>query len=149
MNPVALYCVSGVFRQYFNLYLCCRDTRRVSQRGQPSINMNCETSFNSTFRRHTQITQDAFTTDTTAGGINNKQSIYRKQYLARQNTQNASILSLDTTNNHTNRILNNKDVDFNDIDIMRKGGMIDDHHTPTIITDEQQRCRTNGNTYGS
>lgn len=24
VNPVALYCVSGVFREHFNHYLCCR-----------------------------------------------------------------------------------------------------------------------------
>lgn len=81
VNPVALYCVSGVFRQHFNRYLCCQDPRRV-QRRQPST-ANCETSFNSTYRRHTH--------DTTDG-----RSLYRKQTLARQNTQDTTLVALDT-----------------------------------------------------
>lgn len=28
VNPVALYCVSGVFRQHFNRYLCCICVKR-------------------------------------------------------------------------------------------------------------------------
>ncbi|KAK9751568.1 hypothetical protein QE152_g4922 [Popillia japonica] len=54
VNPVALYCVSGVFRQYFNKYLFCQDSRRL-RRNTPSSMGNCDTSLNSTFRRHTQI----------------------------------------------------------------------------------------------
>lgn len=60
VNPVALYCVSGVFRQHFNRYLCCRSPRRF-QRNIPST-ANCETSFNSTYRRHTQVSDSTSST---------------------------------------------------------------------------------------
>lgn len=55
MNPIALYCVSGVFRQHFNRYLCCiKPTgQRMSRRSRSQA---LETSFNSTCRRHTQDT---------------------------------------------------------------------------------------------
>lgn len=55
VNPVALYCVSGVFRQHFNRYLCCRRPpgQRMSRRSRSQA---LETSFNSTCRRHTQDT---------------------------------------------------------------------------------------------
>ncbi|GJQ73374.1 hypothetical protein Trydic_g13740 [Trypoxylus dichotomus] len=55
VNPIALYCVSGVFRQYFNKYLFCQDSRRL-RRNTPSSMGNCDTSLTSTFRRHTQST---------------------------------------------------------------------------------------------
>ncbi|VEN36593.1 unnamed protein product [Callosobruchus maculatus] len=78
VNPVALYCVSGVFRGHFNRYLCCKDPRwprnTLSQ-------ANCETSFNSTYRRNTQNT----TVET--------QSLYRKNTLARKNTEEANFLT--------------------------------------------------------
>ncbi|XP_077290357.1 neuropeptide CCHamide-2 receptor-like [Arctopsyche grandis] len=55
VNPIALYCVSGVFRQHFNRYLCCK--RPVGQRmSRRSRSQALETSFNSTCRRHTQDT---------------------------------------------------------------------------------------------
>lgn len=55
VNPVALYCVSGVFRQYFNKYLFCQNSRRL-RRNTPSSMGNCDTSYSSTFRRHqTQV----------------------------------------------------------------------------------------------
>ncbi|ENN71140.1 hypothetical protein YQE_12071, partial [Dendroctonus ponderosae] len=50
VNPVALYCVSGVFRAHFNRYLLCREPRWPRN----TFSGNCETSFNSTIRRHTQ-----------------------------------------------------------------------------------------------
>jgi hypothetical protein len=52
VNPVALYCVSGVFRAHFNRYLCCQDPRWPRNAMSAA---NCETSFNSTYRRHTQV----------------------------------------------------------------------------------------------
>ncbi|KAB0792972.1 hypothetical protein PPYR_12592 [Photinus pyralis] len=82
VNPITLYCVSGVFRQHFNHYLCCRSPRRL-QRALPS-NVNCETSFNSTYRRHTQ------------GTTLDSQSIYRRNTLARQNTQDTTVIAFDT-----------------------------------------------------
>lgn len=51
VNPVALYCVSGVFRAHFNRYLLCREP----QWPRNTFSGNCETSFNSTIRRHTQV----------------------------------------------------------------------------------------------
>ncbi|KAF5296488.1 hypothetical protein FQR65_LT01477 [Abscondita terminalis] len=93
VNPITLYCVSGVFRQHFNHYLCCRSPRRL-QRKLPS-NANCETSFNSTYRRHTQ--------GTTIDG----QSIYRRNTLARQNTQDTTVITFETPCKK----------DINDIDI--------------------------------
>nr|CAH7755742.1 unnamed protein product [Callosobruchus chinensis] len=78
VNPVALYCVSGVFRGHFNRYLCCKDPRwprnTLSQ-------ANCETSFNSTYRRNTQNTSVE------------TQSLYRKNTLARKNTEEANFLT--------------------------------------------------------
>ncbi|XP_022909503.2 neuropeptide CCHamide-2 receptor-like [Onthophagus taurus] len=53
VNPVALYCVSGVFRQYFNRYLFCKDQRRLQRTTPSSLLGNCETSFNSTYRKNT------------------------------------------------------------------------------------------------
>ncbi|XP_059608148.1 neuropeptide CCHamide-2 receptor [Phlebotomus argentipes] len=51
-NPVALYCVSGVFRQYYHRYLCCR--RSPSHRaGHSTATGVCDTSFTSTVRRAT------------------------------------------------------------------------------------------------
>ncbi|XP_046752926.1 neuropeptide CCHamide-2 receptor-like isoform X1 [Diprion similis] len=62
INPIALYCVSGAFRKRFNEYLCCcvPSSRRRSHRGgqfprtRGGASTLCETSFNSTCRRHTQ-----------------------------------------------------------------------------------------------
>uniref|UniRef100_A0ABD2XE92 G-protein coupled receptors family 1 profile domain-containing protein n=1 Tax=Trichogramma kaykai TaxID=54128 RepID=A0ABD2XE92_9HYME len=62
VNPIALYCVSGTFRKRFNQYLCCclPSVKRTANaqgrfprtRGEASTFY--ETSFNSTYRRHTQ-----------------------------------------------------------------------------------------------
>ncbi|XP_016844695.1 neuropeptide CCHamide-2 receptor [Nasonia vitripennis] len=62
VNPIALYFVSGTFRKRFNEYLCCciPSVRRTANaqgrfprtRGEASTFY--ETSFNSTYRRHTQ-----------------------------------------------------------------------------------------------
>ncbi|KAJ8923268.1 hypothetical protein NQ315_001825 [Exocentrus adspersus] len=78
VNPVALYCVSGVFRAHFNRYLCCKDPRWPRNTLSTA---NCETSFNSTYRRHTQNT----TIDT--------QSIYRKGTIARKNLEDTTALN--------------------------------------------------------
>ncbi|XP_055611882.1 neuropeptide CCHamide-2 receptor-like [Uranotaenia lowii] len=51
INPVALYCVSGVFRQHFHRYLCCRHTAVQRRIGMSSAGNACETSFVSTIRR--------------------------------------------------------------------------------------------------
>ncbi|CAB3253203.1 unnamed protein product [Arctia plantaginis] len=51
VNPVALYCVSGVFRQHFNRYLCCRrGTLHPTCSSRLSRTAVCETSFRSTHR---------------------------------------------------------------------------------------------------
>ncbi|KAM3965640.1 neuropeptide receptor A14 [Aphomia sociella] len=51
VNPVALYCVSGVFRQHFNRYLCCRrGTLHPTCSSRLSRTAICETSFRSTHR---------------------------------------------------------------------------------------------------
>ncbi|CAH1154725.1 unnamed protein product [Phaedon cochleariae] len=52
LNPIALYCVSGVFRGHFNRYLCCRKPRWP--RNNSSL-ANCETTFSSTYRKPTQV----------------------------------------------------------------------------------------------
>ncbi|XP_008197480.2 gastrin-releasing peptide receptor isoform X1 [Tribolium castaneum] len=97
VNPVALYCVSGVFRAHFNRYLCCQDPRwpRNAMSGA-----NCETSFNSTYRRHTQrkwwIRQ---------GTTIENPSIYRKNTLAKRNIQESNLINIDTSNkNQLNEI---------------------------------------------
>ncbi|XP_065079645.1 neuropeptide CCHamide-2 receptor-like [Ochlerotatus camptorhynchus] len=51
INPVALYCVSGVFRQHFHRYLCCRQMSVQRRIGMSSVGNACETSFVSTIRR--------------------------------------------------------------------------------------------------
>ncbi|KAJ0174730.1 hypothetical protein K1T71_009838 [Dendrolimus kikuchii] len=51
VNPVALYCVSGVFRQHFNRYLCCRRSAlHPTCSSRLSRTAICETSFRSTHR---------------------------------------------------------------------------------------------------
>ncbi|XP_039756403.1 neuropeptide CCHamide-2 receptor-like [Pararge aegeria] len=51
VNPVALYCVSGVFRQHFNRYLCCRrGALHPTCSSRLSRTAICETSFRSTQR---------------------------------------------------------------------------------------------------
>ncbi|XP_043279218.1 neuropeptide CCHamide-2 receptor-like isoform X3 [Venturia canescens] len=63
VNPIALYCVSGAFRKRFNEYLCCLvpgSSRNNTFHGSfprthnRNVSTFYETSFNSTFRRHTQ-----------------------------------------------------------------------------------------------
>lgn len=52
VNPVALYCVSGVFRQHFHQYLCCKQIQPTHHRLGLSVATNaCDTSFMSTIRR--------------------------------------------------------------------------------------------------
>lgn len=52
INPVALYCVSGVFRQHFHRYLCCKPIQPTHHRLGLSLATNaCDTSFMSTIRR--------------------------------------------------------------------------------------------------
>lgn len=52
VNPVALYCVSGVFRQHFHRYLCCKQNQPTHHRLGLSLATNaCDTSFMSTIRR--------------------------------------------------------------------------------------------------
>ncbi|XP_055306947.1 neuropeptide CCHamide-2 receptor-like [Sitodiplosis mosellana] len=52
VNPVALYCVSGVFRQHFHQYLCCKHIQQTHHRLGMSMATNaCDTSFMSTIRR--------------------------------------------------------------------------------------------------
>lgn len=52
VNPVALYCVSGVFREHFHHYLCCKRMRPSHHRlGMSTANGACETSLMSTIRR--------------------------------------------------------------------------------------------------
>ncbi|XP_022914615.2 neuropeptide CCHamide-2 receptor-like [Onthophagus taurus] len=53
INLVALYCVSGVYRQYFNRCLFCKDQRRLQGMTRSSRLGNCETSFNSTCTKNT------------------------------------------------------------------------------------------------
>uniref|UniRef100_A0A1B0D7Q4 G-protein coupled receptors family 1 profile domain-containing protein n=1 Tax=Phlebotomus papatasi TaxID=29031 RepID=A0A1B0D7Q4_PHLPP len=52
-NPVALYCVSGVFRQYYHRYLCCRESPSSHRSGHSTATGVCDTSFTSTVRRGT------------------------------------------------------------------------------------------------
>uniref|UniRef100_A0A1B0CA12 G-protein coupled receptors family 1 profile domain-containing protein n=2 Tax=Lutzomyia longipalpis TaxID=7200 RepID=A0A1B0CA12_LUTLO len=52
-NPVALYCVSGVFRQYYHRYLCCRRSPSSHRSGHSTATGVCDTSFTSTVRRAT------------------------------------------------------------------------------------------------
>ncbi|XP_045476918.1 neuropeptide CCHamide-2 receptor-like isoform X2 [Harmonia axyridis] len=53
VNPVALYCVSGVFRAHFNRYLFCGDPKSLRN---IRTGGNYDSSMNSTFRRQTQAT---------------------------------------------------------------------------------------------
>ncbi|GAB0089531.1 hypothetical protein DMENIID0001_040960 [Sergentomyia squamirostris] len=52
-NPVALYCVSGLFRQYYHRYLCCRRPSPSHRSGHSTATGVCDTSFTSTVRRAT------------------------------------------------------------------------------------------------
>lgn len=53
-NPVALYCVSGVFRQHFHRYLCCKPMVSPNRLlGHSTATNVCDTSFSSTMRRNT------------------------------------------------------------------------------------------------
>ncbi|RZF36967.1 hypothetical protein LSTR_LSTR004655 [Laodelphax striatellus] len=55
VNPIALYCVSKVFRRYFNQYLfCC--LYHPSQQDMSRMNM-----YSSTYRRHNSITTSHYT----------------------------------------------------------------------------------------
>ncbi|OXU23809.1 hypothetical protein TSAR_016316 [Trichomalopsis sarcophagae] len=75
VNPIALYFVSGTFRKRFNEYLCCciPSVRRAANaqgrfprtRGEASTFY--ETSFNSTYRRHTQELNSSTLLNYTAG----------------------------------------------------------------------------------
>ncbi|KAG5878601.1 hypothetical protein JTB14_004899 [Gonioctena quinquepunctata] len=54
VNPIALFCVSGVFRYHFKHYLCCHQPRWP--RNAMSAAMR-ETSFSSTHKKHTQVSR--------------------------------------------------------------------------------------------
>lgn len=57
---MALYCVSGVFRQHFHRYLCCKQIQRSHHRLGMSVATNvCDTSFMSTIRRTHQGNNNA------------------------------------------------------------------------------------------
>lgn len=48
VNPVALYCVSGVFRTHFHRYLCCKEIQKNHRYGMSLANGD---TFTSTIRR--------------------------------------------------------------------------------------------------
>lgn len=51
VNPVALYCVSGVFRQHFHRYLCCKQITPPNRLGLSTATGGNDTSYMSTIRR--------------------------------------------------------------------------------------------------
>ncbi|XP_076275841.1 neuropeptide CCHamide-2 receptor-like [Rhynchophorus ferrugineus] len=53
VNPVALYCVSGVFRAYYNRYLCCRTTAW----SRNTLSGTRESTFNSMNQKHTKFSE--------------------------------------------------------------------------------------------
>ncbi|XP_074040972.1 neuropeptide CCHamide-2 receptor [Leptinotarsa decemlineata] len=52
VNPIALFCVSRVFRDHFKHYLCCHQPRWPRN---TTSTANRETSFSSTHKRHTEV----------------------------------------------------------------------------------------------
>ncbi|CAH0563348.1 unnamed protein product [Brassicogethes aeneus] len=100
VNPVALYCVSGVFRSHFNRYLCCQQ-KRWPRNSTLCHNQNCETSFNSTYRRHTQNT------------MIDSQSLHRHGTFARKSTQERNqTLSDINEKSHKNSMILRGDMDI-------------------------------------
>ncbi|XP_044758875.1 neuropeptide CCHamide-2 receptor-like [Coccinella septempunctata] len=70
VNPVALYCVSGVFRAHFNRYLFCSNPKLLRN---PQTRGTYDSSLGSTFRRQTQATM-----------LDNSNSIIRRNPLIRR-----------------------------------------------------------------
>lgn len=53
VNPIALYCVSGVFRQHFHRYLCCQPIVPTKRLGMSTVS-GADTTYSqhmSTIRR--------------------------------------------------------------------------------------------------
>ncbi|KAG4071909.1 hypothetical protein HA402_006070 [Bradysia odoriphaga] len=53
VNPIALYCVSGVFRQHFHRYLCCKTPTPTKRLGMSTAS-GADTTYMSTIRRNNQ-----------------------------------------------------------------------------------------------
>ncbi|XP_055918544.1 neuropeptide CCHamide-2 receptor-like [Eupeodes corollae] len=87
-NPVALYCVSGVFRQHFNRYLCCWCCKPAPRNRQHSTTGALDTSIMST-RRSTNYTRSSLHMNNNSGGhlnYHNHNNFQRQQSLQMQHS---------------------------------------------------------------
>lgn len=97
VNPVALYCVSGVFRQHFNRYLCCRRSAlHPTCSSRLSRTAICETSFRSTHRHRCNrnpTTESVVISNYDYGSTNKKSNI-----ITRNNADGVTILTIRDSN---------------------------------------------------
>lgn len=85
LNPVALYCVSGVFRQHFHRYLCCTQTQRGHHRLGMSMATNvCDTSFMSTIRRNNQCNNNIGMTNGATASPTQSITLHEKSWVLKQ-----------------------------------------------------------------
>ncbi|KAJ2945539.1 hypothetical protein O0L34_g358 [Tuta absoluta] len=91
VNPVALYCVSGVFRSHFNRYLCCRrGTLHPTCSSRMSRSAVCETSFRSTHRhRCRNPTESVVISNFDYGSTKKKSNI-----ICRNSAEGVTIMSI-------------------------------------------------------
>ncbi|CAH0589136.1 unnamed protein product [Chrysodeixis includens] len=96
VNPVALYCVSGVFRSHFNRYLCCRrGTLHPTCSSRLSRTAVCETSFRSTHRHrcNRNPTESVVISNYDYGSTKKKSNI-----ISRNSTDGVTIMTVRDTN---------------------------------------------------
>ncbi|XP_041982091.1 neuropeptide CCHamide-2 receptor-like [Aricia agestis] len=95
VNPVALYCVSGVFRQHFNRYLCCRRAALHPSSSRLSRTAICETSFRSTQRHrcNRNPTESVVISNYDYGNSKKKNNV-----ISRNSTEGVTILTLRESN---------------------------------------------------
>ncbi|XP_026331108.1 neuropeptide CCHamide-1 receptor-like, partial [Hyposmocoma kahamanoa] len=96
VNPVALYCVSGVFRQHFNRYLCCRrGILHATCSSRLSRSAICETSFRSTHRHrcNRNPTESVVISNYDHGSTKKKSNI-----ISRNSADGVTIMSVRDTN---------------------------------------------------
>ncbi|KAI8439298.1 hypothetical protein MSG28_013131 [Choristoneura fumiferana] len=95
VNPVALYCVSGVFRQHFNRYLCCRrGSLHPTCSSRLSRTAVCETSFRSTHRHrcNRNPSESVVISNYDYGSTKKKSNI-----MSRNNSDGVTIMSIRDT----------------------------------------------------
>ncbi|XP_069361056.1 neuropeptide CCHamide-2 receptor-like isoform X2 [Maniola hyperantus] len=102
VNPVALYCVSGVFRQHFNRYLCCRRSAlHPTCSSRLSRTAICETSFRSTQRHrcNRNPTESVVISNYDYGSTKKKNNI-----ILRNSTDGVTIMTVRDSNDFMNDV---------------------------------------------